>query len=259
MSHPVQRCELVLQPPASLTRRIRAWGGREKDAPAFAQYDRFFRVGRALSEGVQAKAQAAAVAATVRLLSCTQAAEVDCGQALERALRVSCDRLGASDTASASLAAPTSAGVLDPHARWQIGHHLFFVLVQALVITHDQIVAARSMAGVKAELIHAATLFEGARSAIHLTAHMTPAEYDAVRSTMSPPNLSQGFSGQDSPDHAALISIARLAGQRVSELRMQPSLRATVEDYRVALDRLYTAHAKICERCVPDGPCSGPT
>ena len=252
----VQSCELLLQPPVGLTRRIRAWSGRAEHGPAFAQYDRFFRVERSTGQGVHAAAHMSAVAAAARLLACSPDIEAGHARGLEQALCVAAELLGISAEAEPAPRSfiSTAAGTLTCHLRWRLGHHLFFVLVQALVIAHDRIVGAASAAEVATELVHGTALFDGAQAAMHLTAHMTPADYDTVRETMKPPNVGPRFSGLDSPDHAALIAIARLAGPIVMGLKAHPSLRAAIDEYRGALNRLYDAHARVCEHCVPSGP-----
>lgn len=132
-------------------------------------------------------------------------------------------------------------------ARWINGHHAFFPLIQALVLTHSVLIQAllhgereRAAEG----LWLSSLLLRSSAAAMRLAGDMAPAEY----ATVVRPTMPEGFSGLMSADHAVLLnmvrSLKRYAQQRPHTL-YQPFLA-----YRLAVVETYGAHVHVCSQHV---------
>src|SRR5204862_471760 len=81
----------------------------------------------------------------------------------------------------------------DPLRRWRVGHHVFFALIQSLVVTFhwfSSAIAAADLDAAQAALELAATLMWGSAAAFRFAGDFPPEEYDeVVRPSMMPPNL----------------------------------------------------------------------
>ncbi len=139
--------------------------------------------------------------------------------------------------------------------RWRRAHHAFFVLIQALILTHRAIERALSGGdepGAAEGLRRAADLLWGATAAMRLAGDMSPEEYAVIRRSMEPPAMSAGFSGLHSADHAVLLQ----ALKRLKPLLEAgpPRLRAPLLGYQRAVDAAYRSHAWVCQRFVGEAP-----
>lgn len=139
---------------------------------------------------------------------------------------------------------------MDPDRRWLVGHHVFFVLTQCLIVAlhsfhsalsgPDETVARRN-------LRLATRLLSASASAFVFAAEFRADQYHTrIRPAMEPPFVSAGFSGLLSPDHHYLV---RLFAWLRPALRTLPP--ALVPDHRAfvrALGRVYDSHKYVCAR-----------
>jgi hypothetical protein len=223
------------------------------------EYDDYFGVRRISSEEPRSALADAAVVAYHRVgedsrrghsLTAAQSADLAAGFELTWSLA------GRDPAAIAAIPAPEPAGLaVDALLRWKIGHHLFFVLIQALLLTHNQLqqaLAARDLPAAQAALATGAQLWWATASAFRYTGDFPAEDYELiVRPSMSPPNLKEGFSGFFSPDHAQLIRTLKSVQRPLEELR--PALGEEHAEYLRSLDAAYEAHACVCEVFVGGG------
>jgi hypothetical protein len=139
---------------------------------------------------------------------------------------------------------------LDPHTRWRTGHHVFFVVIQVLIVALtclEEALGAGDLARAAAALDLATTVMHGSGAALRFAGDFAPDEYERViRPSMSPPHVSEGFSGILSLDHKYMIATLR---------RLQPlfaalpgPLQAHHQRYVAAVAHAYEAHTCVCER-----------
>lgn len=148
-----------------------------------------------------------------------------------------------------------SEPLIDALHRWKIGHHVFFVLIQALLLSHTRLAVALDQKDGPAarEAFSISTkLWWGTAAAFRYTADFPATDcQNLLRPSTSPPFLMEWFSSFFSSDHAYLIRALKL---------LQPSLRALPPEfsqdhrwYLQALDATYEAHACGCETFVGEG------
>ncbi|NUR93435.1 MAG: hypothetical protein HOY71_55965, partial [Nonomuraea sp.] len=139
---------------------------------------------------------------------------------------------------------------LDPHRRWRVGHHVFFVLTQSLVVALQSFRSALEeddVAGARRNLRLAARLLRASGAAFVFTAEFSANQYHGgVRQSMEAPFVADGFSGLLSPDHQYLVRLFA---------RLRPVLRSLPEelvpDHRAftrALGTVYDSHKYVCAR-----------
>lgn len=152
---------------------------------------------------------------------------------------------------------PVGRGELLPQRRWDVGHRLFFTLLQ----TMTQMVASLSgaaRAGDEAdarefvELLRLTTL--GCTASLRLTADFSIVDYElGVRPTMLPPHVRPGFSGLQTRDHYRLL-------QALRKLQVDmPTVIPLGEPHAeliAAVRGLHDAHAYVCTRF---GGATGPS
>ncbi|NUP76783.1 MAG: hypothetical protein HOV96_04430 [Nonomuraea sp.] len=139
---------------------------------------------------------------------------------------------------------------LDPHRRWRVGHHVFFVLTQSVIVALQSFQSAleeADVAGARRNLRLAARLLRASAAAFVFTAEFSANQYHGgVRQTMEAPFVGDGFSGLLSPDHQYLVRLFA---------RLRPALRnlpeELVPDHRAftrALGAVYDSHKYVCAR-----------
>lgn len=145
---------------------------------------------------------------------------------------------------------PLLRGNVDPHRRWRVGHQVFFVLTQSIVVALNSFrfaLAELDLTEARRGLRLAARLLGGSAAAFVFTAEFSARQYhDGVRPAMEPPFVSAGFSGLLSPDHQYLV---RLFAKLRPALRELPAELA--DDHRLfvrALEAVYEAHKYVCRR-----------
>jgi hypothetical protein len=139
---------------------------------------------------------------------------------------------------------------MDPHRRWRIGHHVFFVLTQSLIIALNCFRQARAdldvdLAGRMLRL--AARLLTASAAAFVFAGEFSAVQYhDQVRPSMEPPDVSAGFSGLLSPDHRYLVKLLGLLRPELRDLPRQLAPDHTL--FVTAMGTAYEAHKYVCAR-----------
>lgn len=140
-------------------------------------------------------------------------------------------------------------------SRWRTGHHAFFVLLQGIILAHRRLEAALiagDTSSAKHAFVQAARMLDGSAAAMRFAGDMPSECYAAVRESMTPPNVPAKFSGLWSIDHCAMIDGMKSLRGRVADYR-EP-LEAELRTWCEAIDRVYAAHAFVCEYFVGNGP-----
>ncbi len=140
-------------------------------------------------------------------------------------------------------------------SRWRAGHHAFFVLLQGIILAHRRLetaMIAGDMPAARRALGQATRMLDGSAAAMRFAGDMPAERYVSVRESMTPPNVPAKFSGLWSIDHCAMID-------GMKSLRKQldnnwDALEAELKIWHGAIDRVYAAHALVCEYFVGDGP-----
>jgi hypothetical protein len=137
----------------------------------------------------------------------------------------------------------------DPKRRWLVGHQLYFVLIQGVIVGLRCFASARK-AGRRPEaadsLRVATTLMYGSATAVKYTSDFGPVDYElAVRPMMAPPAVGKGFSGLQTRDHALLVQQFRQLRPLLADSEDLAGLREEFLDSVVAA---YAAHEFICAR-----------
>ena len=149
-------------------------------------------------------------------------------------------------------APPAQAAVVDAMTRWVTGHHLFFALVQSLIVVHEWLERALRENGLhdaREALVVATELWWACAAAFRFAGDFPAQAYtDTVRPSMAPPFVSEGFSGSLFSDHVYLLR--RLKRMKPALQALPRELRAQHRQYLNALDSVYCSHAFVCERFV---------
>lgn len=140
-------------------------------------------------------------------------------------------------------------------SRWRTGHHAFFVLLQGLILTHrclEAALAAGDLPAARQALVRSARMLDGSAAAMRFAGDIPAERYVAVRESMTPPNVPARFSGLWSVDHCAMIEGMKALRERLAayEERLGEEMTA----WRRAINRVYEAHACVCEYFVGNGP-----
>ncbi|WP_194905547.1 hypothetical protein [Catenulispora rubra] len=145
---------------------------------------------------------------------------------------------------------PTGTVALDPHRRWRSGHHVFFPLIQAIVLGLGCFQAAVNDGQTEEAdeaLAFATVVMTASGDAMCFASDFQPQHYGgAVRPAMAPPYLPVGLSGVMSEDHDLLI-------RRFRELRevfptLQDRLVPRREAFITAVEGTYDAHKQVCAK-----------
>jgi hypothetical protein len=135
-----------------------------------------------------------------------------------------------------------------PLERWIRGHHVFLVLIQALIVSLNAFETAHAAGetGAAGEALDLATvLMDGSRAALHYACDFGRAAYDGVvRPTMMPPHVPPGMSGLLARDHAHLVKV--LHSQRARFAALDPALATKYECFVAAFGGAYEAHKLVC-------------
>jgi diaminopimelate decarboxylase/aspartate/methionine/tyrosine aminotransferase len=226
------------------------------------EYDRYFRVRRLDVSPVVAHCQAAVVAYDRFLRDSLRGHSLqidEIGRICSALESILCAHAAPEEEQDVADQAPPAwspiPGAVDPLARWRCGHGVFFVLAQRLIVVHGWLQRALEQHDMHAaaEALHTSSeLWWASAAAFKYTADFPPDDYARlVRPSMSPPYVSDGFSGLSSPDHAALLQ--RL---RVTQPLLQPlpsALRHAHRRYLWAMNAAYDSHAYVCECFVSEG------
>jgi hypothetical protein len=135
-------------------------------------------------------------------------------------------------------------------ARWRIGHHLFFILIQGLVLALRRFEFALEVGSTQdaaSRLESATSLLWASAIAMRFAGDFDPDEYNYdVRPTMAPPQVPDGFSGLLSQDHHVMIEILK----RLRPVFAAPplGLERSRDRFVAALDSAYRCHIFVCRR-----------
>jgi hypothetical protein len=139
---------------------------------------------------------------------------------------------------------------MDPHRRWRVGHQVFFVLTQGIIVALQSFRCALTdgdVPGARRGLRLAARLLSGSAAAFVFTAEFSARQYHgAVRPAMEPPAVAAGFSGLLSPDHQYLVKLFATLRPALREIPTE-----LADDHRVfvrALESVYESHKYVCRR-----------
>lgn len=124
--------------------------------------------------------------------------------------------------------------------RWVAGHHMFFVEIQAIILSID----AYERAPTDANLRTVNDLIRGSATSMQFAGNFTRAAYEPVRKSMA--HLDEDFSGAFSADHRLMI------GRLASLKRAAESGSPIYRDLKDAIEVAYKAHAHVCRRFVGD-------
>jgi hypothetical protein len=139
--------------------------------------------------------------------------------------------------------------------RWQLGHHLFFSYVQALIVICDRLqghLDAEELILAREEIERATQLLWAVSVTFKLTGDFTQAAYDGyVRPNMF--DASEGFSGMWAQDHDYLVKKA------ITKLKPvfrdpPPALDSAVQNFRQSFAVMYDSHKYVCEKFEGDEP-----
>lgn len=156
---------------------------------------------------------------------------------------------------------PTDGGPGDALRRWKLGHQLFHLLLATMNSTLDDTLAAVGAAqwtSVRHGLERLRALYDAATAAMAYASDFPASAYaHDVRPTMEPPFAAPGFSGVLNREHRVMTERMHALKAALGDLspRTPPlaAIRHEAALLRAAQRRNRTAHAAICERCVPDG------
>ena len=139
--------------------------------------------------------------------------------------------------------------------RWQLGHHLFFGYVQALIIVCSDIsqhMKNENWSEAREQIDKATYLLWGVSVTFKLTGGFSQAAYDGyVRPNMF--EASEGFSGLWSHDHDYLVKhILRELKPAFSDPPAE--LAECMQKFRQAFAIMYDSHKYVCERFEGQAP-----
>lgn len=139
--------------------------------------------------------------------------------------------------------------------RWQVGHHLFFSYVQALLIICDKLkrhIDARELDAARGEIERATQVLWAVCVTFKLTGNFSQAAYDGyVRPNMF--DADQGFSGLWSHDHDFLVK--RVLRELKPIFNNPPvELLSSMQAFRQAFAVMYDSHKYVCGKFEGDAP-----
>ncbi|MFD0635618.1 hypothetical protein [Catenulispora yoronensis] len=246
--------DVPIRPPGIKLDRSAFTGGLPRKERLFAVHDGFFGVFRAADAATELLAHCALVGYRTVLREA-----VRCGATLDDEqwgrLRHGIEAtiayiLGLPIGAPQPAPVPIGNAALDPHRRWRSGHHMFFPLIQAIVLglgCFQSAVNAGRIEAADEALAFATVVMSASGDAMCFASDFQPGDYGgAVRPAMAPPYLPVGLSGVMSEDHDLLI-------RRFRELRevfptLDGPLAARREEFITAVEATYDAHKRVCAK-----------
>jgi hypothetical protein len=139
---------------------------------------------------------------------------------------------------------------LDPLRRWRVGHQVFFVQIQSLIVAFNcfrEALQTEQIQDAGAALDLATALMWGSASALRFAGAFGGESYeDVVRPAMMPPHLERGFSGLQMRDHRYLLHILKELRPTFQDL--DPRLKPQHQHFMQAFELAYEAHKFVCGR-----------
>lgn len=150
-----------------------------------------------------------------------------------------------------TLSTPDPAN-FDPLRRWVIGHHIFYVIIQNLVVAlncfQTEIISGRFHEAETAMAL-ATFLMWGSESALQFTGDSSQSQFqDVVRPSMMPPHAPPGLSGQFSRDHIYLVKL--LSQLKPTFANLNSNLAIEHQQFVKAFEAAYEAHKFVCGKFV---------
>ncbi len=134
--------------------------------------------------------------------------------------------------------------------RWVIGHHVFLIFIQGLIMAFNEISDAcdnDDEALTVSGLALATTLMDGSTTAFRYATDYSASAYEqVVVPTMMPPVAMPGLSGLLSTDHAQLVSIMKRV--RVKLADAGPAVIEGAHAFEAAFYETYEVHKLVCSR-----------
>lgn len=155
--------------------------------------------------------------------------------------------------ASQEMHSPPSLAIhlrreIDGLLRWRLGHQIFDMLVQGLLVALNcfaTLIHDEEFSQAQEALELATTLMWGSGSALRLASDFPVQEYMAnVYPSMLPPAVEPGFSGAQSKDHHYLLK--SLVNLKPVLTQLDPLLRPAHENFVLALSETYESHKFVC-------------
>ncbi|WP_370943875.1 hypothetical protein AB5J62_32830 [Amycolatopsis sp. cg5] len=142
---------------------------------------------------------------------------------------------------------PRAATEQDPLRRWIIGHQVFAVLMQGLIMRTAALINPPAHHDPAADLAGLTRLFRASGAALRYTGQVHPRYYrDDIR-----PSMPARFSGLMAADHHHLLQRLRVAHPIL--LRHADSHPAALVELRQAWASAYADHTEVCARLVGSG------
>lgn len=133
--------------------------------------------------------------------------------------------------------------------RWQLGHHLFFGYVQALVVICSQVKAhvdAGDLVAAREAIDQATYVMWGVSVTFKLTGGFSQAAYEGyVRPNMF--EAAEGFSGMWAQDHDYLVKKVMRQLKPIFQ-DPPPELSRATQTFRQAFAIMYDSHKYVCDR-----------
>ncbi|MEM7336815.1 MAG: hypothetical protein AAF490_32380 [Chloroflexota bacterium] len=140
-------------------------------------------------------------------------------------------------------------------ARWQAGHHLFFSLVQGLILAFNKFekhIQRDEMELAKHELERITQILWGVSATFKLTGDFGDEAYDKyVRQEMF--GYAEGFSGLWSHDHDYLVKTV-LRRLKLFFKAPPAELKPAMAKFQQAFAVMYDSHKYVCEKFEGDAP-----
>ena len=139
--------------------------------------------------------------------------------------------------------------------RWQAGHHLFFALVQGLILSFNKLetyIQTNEMDKARSELERITQILWGVSATFKLTGDFGDEAYDQyVRKEMF--GYAEGFSGLWSHDHDYLVKTVLKRFKKFFKAP-PPELKPTISKFQQAFAIMYDSHKYVCEKFEGDAP-----
>ncbi|MDQ3157703.1 MAG: hypothetical protein M3Q98_13425 [Actinomycetota bacterium] len=147
---------------------------------------------------------------------------------------------------------PGVARTVDAERRWVIGHHLFMIISEFLIIAGNFLEAASADGdrAMEAKAISAiTTLLRGASAAFRYACDFGTDDYnEVIRPSLSPPIAPEGMSGMNWRDHVHLMATFRRLRNHFPD--HGDGLDRERSELRAAYERMYVSHTHVCKHFV---------
>jgi hypothetical protein len=139
--------------------------------------------------------------------------------------------------------------------RWRVSHHVFFLLIQGLVLVHRRLeisLMKGDMIGARRAIALSVRMLNSSGVAMRFAGDITSDCYLVVRESMMPPHVPDTFSGLWSIDHRAMIDGLRSLQRCIVNIKTMSD--SELLPWQDAFNAAYNAHACVCEHFVGSSP-----